>query len=108
MKPKKTYVPENIQELLEFVVSMQLSAPRFFDQTGYLPFLNLDYVFRQLHEGLSLNRQTLGEERYQELLRMSDQMRALFEADPEDKTGEALKGCKIIHEMEDILRQVRQ
>jgi hypothetical protein len=41
-------------------------------------------------------------------MRMSDQMRALFEADPEDKTGETLKGCKIIHQMEDILRQARQ
>jgi hypothetical protein len=65
-------------------------------------------VFQQLNEGLSLNRQTLGEERHKELMRMSDQMRALFEADPEDKTGETLRGCKIIHAMEDILRQVRQ
>jgi hypothetical protein len=37
---------------------------------------------------------------------MSDQMRALFEADPNDKTGDTLKGCKIIHAMEDILREV--
>ena len=108
MKPAKMYVPENIQELLEFVVSMQLSAPKFFDRTGYFPFLNLDYVFQQLRQGLALNRQTLGEERYNELTRMSDQMRALFEADPEDKTGETLEGCKVIHKMEDILRQARR
>jgi hypothetical protein len=108
MKPTKVYVPQNIQELLEFVVSMQLSAPKFLDRTGYLPFLNLDYVFRQLHEGLALNRRTLGEERYHQLMGMSDQMRAHFEADPEDKTGETAMGCKIIHEMEDILRQVRR
>ena len=102
------YVPKDIQELLEFVVSMLSSAPTFMDRTGYFPYQNLDYVFRQLHEGLNLNRQTLGEERYNELVRMSDQMRALFEADPEDKTGDTLKGCKIIHEMEDILRQARR
>ncbi|MGO4872690.1 MAG: hypothetical protein ACLPGW_19155 [Roseiarcus sp.] len=78
------------------------------DKTGYFPYRNLDYVFRQLNEGLSFNRPTLGEERYHELMRMSDQMRALFEADPEDKTGDTLKGCKIIHEMEDILKQVRR
>jgi len=102
------YVPKDIQELLEFVVSMLSSAPKFMDRTGYFPYQNLDYVFRQLHEGLNLNRQTLGEERYNELVRMSDQMRALFEADPEDKTGDTLKGCKIIHEMEDILRQARR
>jgi len=87
---------------------MLLSAPKFLDKTGYLPFINLDYVFRQLHEGLAHNRPTLGEERYHQLTQMSDQMRALFEADPDDKTGETLKGCKIIHEMEDILRQVRR
>jgi hypothetical protein len=61
-----------------------------------------------LREGLNYNRGMLGEERYHELMRMSDRMRAHFEADPEDKTGETLKGCEIIHEMEDILRQVRR
>ena len=35
-------------------------------------------------------------------------MWALFEADPEDKTGETLEGCKIIHQMEDILRQAQR
>ena len=102
------YVPQTIQELIEFIDSMLLSAPKFTDKTGWLPFLNLDYVFQQLNEGLRFSRQTLGEERYQELTRMSDQMRALFEADPEDKTGETLKGCKVIHQMEDILRQARR
>jgi hypothetical protein len=87
---------------------MLLSAPKFLDRTGYFPYRNLDYVFRELHEGLNHNRRRLGEERYRDLMRMSDQMRALFEADPEDKTGDTLKGCKIIHEMEDILRQVRR
>jgi hypothetical protein len=75
---------------------------------GWLPFLNLEYVFRQLNEGLAYNRLTIGEERYQELMRMSDRMRTLFEADPEDKTGETAMGCKIIHQMEDILREARR
>jgi len=108
MKPKEMYVPQTIQELIELINSMLLAAPKFTDKTGWLPFLNLDYVFQQLNQGLSFNRQTLGEERYNELMRMSDQMRALFEADPEDKTGDTLKGCKIIHAMEDILRQARR
>jgi len=108
MKPANMHVPQDIQELLEQLASMLLSAPKFTDKTGRLPFLNLDYVFRELNEGLSSNRPTLGEERYNDLTRMSDQTRALFEADPEDETGETLKGCKIIHEMEDILRQVRR
>jgi hypothetical protein len=75
------------------------------DKTGRLPFLNLDYVFRELHEGLNHSRRKLGEERYQELLRMSDRMRAFFEADPEDKTGDTIKGRQILREMEDILKQ---
>lgn len=108
MKPVTMHVPQNINELLELSASMLLSAPKFTDKTGYLPFLNLDYVFQELLAGPAHNRQTLGEERYQELMQMSDRMRALFEADPEDKTGETFQGCKIIHEMEDILRQVRR
>ena len=36
---------------------------------------------------------------------MSDWMRAHFEADPEDKTDDALKGREIIREMEDLLRR---
>jgi hypothetical protein len=87
---------------------MLLSAPKFIDRTDYFPYLNLDHVFRELYEGLNHNRGTLGEERYHELMRMSDRIRALFEADPEDKTGETLEGCKIIHEMEGILKQVRR
>jgi len=104
----KMYVPQNVQELLELVVSMQIKAPKFVDKTGYLPFLNLDYVFQQLYEGLAQNRRRLGDERYQELVRMSDRIRALFEADPEDKTGETSEGCRIINQMEDILLQVRR
>ncbi len=108
MKPTKLRVPKNVPELLEILSSMLVSAPKFVDKTGYFPYRNLDYVFRQLNEGLNFNRPTLGEERHHELTRMPDQMRALFEADPEDKTGETLEGCKIIHQMEDILRQVRR
>jgi hypothetical protein len=108
MKPVKIRVPQDIGELLDLLSSMLVSAPKFLDKTGWLPFLNLDYVFQQLNQGLAHNRGTLGEERYHELMRMSDRMRALFEADPEDKTGDTLKGCKIIHEMEDIVKQVRR
>ena len=108
MKPATMYVPQNIPDLLDQLTSMLLSAPKFSDKTGHLPFLNLDYVFQELHAGLAHNRQVLGEERYQRLTQMSECMRALFEADPEDKTGETLQGCKIIHEMEDVLKQVRQ
>jgi hypothetical protein len=104
MKPAQMDVPQNISELLDQLTSMLLSAPKFLDRTGYLPFLNLDYVFQELNGGLAHNRHRLGEERYHQLMEMSDRIRALFKADPEDRTGETLQGCKIIHQMQDILR----
>ena len=108
MRPVKIRVPQNLIEILEILSSMLVSAPRFLDKTGYFPYMNLEYAFQQLNQGFSHNRLTLGEKRYADLMRMSDQMRALFEADPEDKTGETLKGCKVIQEMEEMLRQVQQ
>jgi hypothetical protein len=105
MKPAKMHVPEDIQELLVLLSWMILKAPKFIDATGHFPFQNREYVFQKLNEGLSHNRLALGEGRYHELMRMSDQMRACFEADPEDKTGETAKGCKIIHGMEELLKQ---
>jgi hypothetical protein len=105
MKSVKIRIPQNIPELLDLLSSMLLSAPKFIDKTGWLPFLNLDYVFQQLNEGLNHNRSTLGEERYHELMRMSDRIRGHFEADPENNTGETRKGRDIIYEMEDIVKQ---
>ena len=108
MKPAKIYVPKDVGELLDHLSHMLLGAPQFQDKTGYFPFENLEYVFRQLHEGLTNVRPALGEKRYQELTAMSERMRALFEAGPEDKTGETAAGCKIILEMEDIVKQARR
>jgi hypothetical protein len=108
MAQGKMYIPEGLPELTDLLNSMLLGAPKFLDQTGYMPFINLDYRFRQLNEGLASNRRKIGEERYQTLTRMSDEMRALFEADPDDKTGETRKGREMIHEMVDILRQIRR
>ncbi len=106
MKPVRMYVPRDVGEVLDHLDTMLLGAPKFVDKTGYFPFQNLDYVFRQLAEGLSNVRRTLGEERYHQLMGMSGQIRALFEADPENKTGETRKGRDIIYEMEDIVKQV--
>ncbi len=108
MKPAKMRVPQNVGELRDILSLMLLSAPKCLDNTGYFPYQNLDYVFQRLVAGLEHNRATLGEERYRQLIEMSDRMRALFEADPDDKTGETLQGCKIIHAMADILTAVRR
>ena len=41
---------------------------------------------------------------YQALVALSDKMRAHFEADPEDKTEDGIKGRDCIIEMEEILK----
>ncbi len=85
---------------------MLFAAPTFRDKTGYLPRENIDTTFFSLNEGLLVIRKKLGEERYAALRAMSDKMRALFESDPDDKTGDTRAGRKLIHEMEDILTKV--
>jgi hypothetical protein len=102
----KPYVPQNIGELMDHLSYMMLYSPTFKDKTGYFPQRNVDTAFVSLNEGLLVVRTKLGEERYAMLSAMSDKMRALFEADPDDTTGDARAGRKIIREMEDILKNM--
>lgn len=90
---------------MDMLGMMMLSSPTFVDKTGYFPYRNIETVFSEFNESLSVLRKKLGDERYLKLVEMSDRMRAHFEADPEDKTDDTLKGREIIHEMEDLLRQ---
>ena len=108
MRQVKMYVPREVGEVLDQLGYMMLAAPKFLDKTGYFPYRNLDYVCRQLTVGLTNIRSTIGEDRYNDLTRMAAEMRALFEADPENKTGETLHGRKVILQMEDILREARR
>ena len=99
------YVPQDVGELLAYLAHMMLAAPKF--KTRLLPRENMDTTFSSLNEGLLIIRSKVGEDRYTTLRALSDKMRALFEADPEDKTGDAQAGREIIHEMEVILRSKR-
>ncbi len=103
--PYRPYVPKDINEIKDFLSRMMLSSPTFVDKTGYFPSQTLETTFSELNAGLRLNREKLGEERYLKLIEMSDRMRAHFEADPEDKTDDSLKGRAIIREMKDLLKQ---
>ncbi len=104
----RPHIPETLGELMDKLGSMMLGAPTFKDKTGYFPGKNIDTTFFALNEGLLAIRKTLGEERYATLRALSDKMRALFEADPEDKTGATQAGREIIHEMEDILKSAAE
>ena len=82
---------------------MMLKSPTFVDDTGYFPGRNIDTVFSSLNEGLKVVAKKLGKDRYAALAALSVRMRAHFEADPEDKTDDAIKGRELICEMEDLL-----
>lgn len=103
---RKPYIPQSIGELLDMMGYMTLAAPTFKDKTGYFPRDNIDTAFFSLNEGLLVVRRELGEERYVSLRAMSDKMRALFESDPDDKTGDTQAGRMLIFEMEEILTDI--
>ena len=103
-RPYQPYIPQTTGELWDQIASMMLGAPTFKDRTGYFPAMNIETEFAALNGGIDAVRKKVGEERYAALVALSKQMRPLFEADPEDKTGEAQAGRRLIHQMEDILR----
>jgi len=98
------YVPETLSELLDKLGSMILSSPTFLDRTGYFPEKNIDTEFKALDDGMNANRHRLGEGRFRRLTEMSGVVRKLFEADPNDETGDSLKGREIILDMMDLIK----
>ena len=104
MREYKPYVPKTIGELVDLLGSMMLHSPTFTDDSGYFPGMSIDSTFLELNESLKLLRPKLGEDSYLALEELSDRMRAHFEADPEDKTEDSLKGRDCILEMEEILK----
>jgi hypothetical protein len=97
------YIPETVGDVDDLIGSMLLGSPKFIDRTGYLPHLNLETTFRQLDEGLQRVKAELGADLFQKLAAMSEQMRPLFEADPDEETGQAREGQKILLEMSDLV-----
>jgi hypothetical protein len=101
---RKIYIPKTKGEIWDYLGAMMLSSPTFVDKLGYFPDQNIESEFYALNEGLKAIRKQVGEENYQKLAELSARMRAHFEADPEDKTEDTIKGRECILEMEDILR----
>ena len=103
----KPYVAQTIGELNDKLGVMMIYSPTFKDTAGFIPDRNLNTTFQGLRESLDNLRSKLGEERYAKMREMSDEMRELFESDPESKTGGTKAGCMIIHEMMLMLRRKR-
>ena len=104
----KPYIPQGYGEIWDFLGGMMLTAPKFEDDSGFYPDQNIETEFFALNEGLKTIRKQIGEENYQALVALSDKMRAHFEADPEDKTEDGIKGRDCIVAMEDILKASRR
>ena len=104
----RPYIPKGISEIWDFLGAMMLSAPTFKDRTGYFPEQDINTEFFALNEGLKTIRKKIGDDNYKALVTLSDRMRAHFEADPEDRTEDGIKGRNCIIEMETILKASRQ
>jgi hypothetical protein len=107
MRPYKPYICQTIGEFNDKLGWMMLNAPTFKDKTGYFPDRDIENTFEGFNQSLDALRRKLGEERYAKMRAMSDQMRALFESDPESTNGGSKAGCMMIHEMELMLRRKR-
>ncbi|MGE3251706.1 MAG: hypothetical protein AB7L26_15835 [Hyphomonadaceae bacterium] len=83
-------------------MSMLGGAPSFTDSV--FPGRNLEMHFFELNEGLSVVRARIGEERYAKAIELSDKMRRLYEADPEDKSGASNAGSKLNWELSALLK----
>ncbi len=102
-KNTKPYVPRSVEEVQDLVGSMMLGAPTFVDKTEFFPDRNIESEFFCLNEGLKGIRKQIGEQDYDRLAGLTRRMRAHFEADPEDITGETAKGRQCILEMLEVL-----
>jgi len=108
MRDYRPYIPQSIGELLDQLASMMLSKATFKDDTGYFPDMSIETEFVALNGGLDNLRNQIGEDHYIQLAALSDQMRAHFEADPQERTGEAREARAIILQMRDLLTQLGQ
>ncbi len=102
----ESYVPEEETELCDMLGSMLLASPKFAADPVYFPDLTIHTEFKGLDAGINLLRPQLGEEIYVKLIEMSSQAKRLFEADPDDKTGETKRGQEIILDMLDIVTEL--
>jgi hypothetical protein len=99
----KRHVPQNVGELMDHLTYIMFSGPAFVDP--HFVGRDLEAAFYELNEALKLMRNKLGEERFSKLAELSNRVRAHYEADPEKKTGDTLKGRELIIEMEELLKK---
>jgi hypothetical protein len=102
----ESYVPKEETELCDMLGSMLLASPKFEADPVYFPDLTIHTEFKGLDAGINLLRPQLGEEIYAKLIEMYSQAKHLFEADPDDTTGETKRGREIILDMLDMVTEL--
>lgn len=102
------YIPASLSEINDFFYHMIGAAPTFVDKSGAFPEDDIDRTYLQLTEAFGLVRKKLGEERYAALMDLAARSKALFADDPEETNGKTMEGIKLIWEMMDVVRSVRQ
>lgn len=103
----KPYIPATLSEINDLLGSMILDAPTFVDRLGDFPDQNIDSEFLTLTQGFELVRKKLGEERYALMMDLAVRAKALFAADQDSTNGKTYEGRKLLFEMEDVLKDVR-
>ncbi len=104
----KPYIPASLSEINDLLGAMVLDTPTFVDPLGNFPERSTDSRFHQLSDGFGLIRKKLGAERYAALMDLAARAKALFEADPDMKTGQAEEGIVLLDEISDLIRDARR
>lgn len=97
-----TYIPKSVSELNDFLGFMIVQSPLF--RNIEFPNQNLASVFFELNAALQIVRPRIGEERFQRLSELAQQVRNHFESDPNDDNGNTRAGRKLLYEMKAVLR----
>ena len=82
---------------------MMGTSPTFKDD--YFISQTLDTVFTAFFSGLAASKEDLGSARYELLAELTTKARAMFESDPEERTGAAKEGQRILWQMDEILEK---
>ena len=99
--PNRVFIPATIEELHDYLYKLRRMRAKMVDDN--FPKLNNGVAFEIFREGLQKLEPRLGDEAYNKLLQLVNQVERQFRLDPDETTGEARKGFLLITEMEEYL-----
>lgn len=97
------FVAPNLDELKRQLYWLIGIAPKFVSYDGMFVGMNIDAEFDALSESLEFLKPQLGNALFTQLAAMASETKAHFEADPDDTTGEAKLGNRLLVEMVELL-----